>query len=256
MQTALFRFYAELNDFLAPHRRFVAFSHPCDGRSTVKDMIESLGVPHTEVDLILVNGESVNFSCRVQSSDRVSVYPVFEAIDISSVACVRPGPLRQTRFVLDGHLGRLAAYLRMLGFDTIHQNHCRDEDLARISCDEHRILLTRDVGLLKRSAVTHGHWMRETRPRLQLAEVVERFDLYGSIAGFTRCLRCNTTLNSVEKESITARLDECTRKLHTEFFTCRTCGRIYWKGSHYERMRRMIADTMNRATPVPHASRS
>lgn len=247
MQSAFFRFYAELNDFLVAHRRFVTFTHPCDGRSTVKDMIESLGVPHTEVDLILVNGEPVDFAHRVEGGDRVSVYPVFEAIDISPVARVRPAPLRQTRFVLDGHLGRLAAYLRMLGFDTVYQTHCPDEDLARISRDEHRILLTRDVGLLKRSAVTHGHWMRETRPRLQLAEVVERFDLYNSIAGFTRCLRCNTLLDSVEKESIAARLDERTRNLHTEFFTCRTCRRIYWKGSHYQRMQKLIAETVNRA---------
>jgi uncharacterized protein len=259
MPTAFFRFYAELNDLLAPHRRFVTFAHPCDGRSTVKDMIESLGVPHTEVDLILVNGESVDFSRRVQSGDRVSVYPVFEAIDISPVAHVRPGPLRQTRFVLDGHLGRLAAYLRMLGFDTVYQNHWRDQDLARISRDEHRILLTRDVGVLKRSAVTHGHWMRETRPRLQLAEVVERFDLYGSMASFTRCLRCNTLLERVEKESIAARLDERTRNLHTDFYTCRTCGRIYWKGSHYERMQRLIADVADRAKVaamrMPHTRR-
>jgi len=247
MYTALFRFYAELNDFLALGRRFVTFAHPCDGLSTVKDMIESLGVPHTEVDLILVNGESVDFSRRVLSGDRVSVYPVFESIDIAPVARVRPGPLRQTRFVLDTHLGRLAAYLRMLGFDTVYRNHCPDEALARISRDEHRILLTRDVGLLKRSAITHGHWMRDTRPRLQLAEVVERFDLYNSIASFTRCLCCNTPLAAVEKESIAARLAERTRNLHTEFFTCPACRRIYWKGSHYDRMQRLIAETTNRA---------
>lgn len=249
MHTALFRFYAELNGLLPPHCRFRTFAHPCDGRSTVKDVIESLGVPHTEVDLILVNGESVDFSCRVQSGDRVSVYPVFESIDISPVARVRPEPLRQTRFVLDTHLGRLAAYLRILGFDTVYQNHCTDEDLARISRDEHRILLTRDIGLLKRSAVTHGHWMRATRPRLQLAEVVERFDLHRSVALFTRCLRCNTPLHAVEKESISALLHDHTRARHTEFATCQTCGRIYWKGSHYERMRRMIAEIMNAAVP-------
>lgn len=241
MHTAFFRFYAELNDLLPPRRRFLTFAHPCNGQSTVKDMIESLGVPHTEVDLILVNGASVDFSCRVKNGDRVSVYPVFESIDISPVARVRPEPLRQTRFVLDTHLGRLAAYLRALGFDTQYQNHCPDRDLARISRDEHRILLTRDAGLLKRSAVTHGHLMRETRPHLQLAEVVERFDLRRSIALFTRCLCCNTPLHAAGKESIAQRLPDRTRNLYTEFLTCQTCGRIYWKGSHYERMRRMIA---------------
>jgi uncharacterized protein with PIN domain len=245
MGTAQFRFYAELNDLLPPHRRFVEFEHPCDGQSTVKDMIERLGVPHTEVDLILVNGESVDFSRRLERGDRVSVYPVFESIDISPVARVRPEPLRQTRFVLDTHLGRLAAYLRALGFDTRYQSQCTDEELARLSRDEHRILLTRDAGLLKRSAVTHGHLMRTTIPRLQLAEVTGRFDLRRSIAPFTRCLRCNTALEAVAKESIAARLPERTRNLHTEFLTCPACNRIYWKGSHYVRMRRMFDVVLN-----------
>jgi uncharacterized protein with PIN domain/sulfur carrier protein ThiS len=245
MAGALFRFYAELNDLLPPERRFVAFEHPCDGQSTVKDTIESLGVPHTEVDLILVNGESADFSRRVQPGDRISVYPVFESIDISSVARVRPAPLRQTRFVLDSHLGRLAAYLRALGFDTRYENHSADEDLARISRDEHRILLTRDAGLLKRSAVTHGHLMRETSPRLQLAEIVERFDLRRSVALFSRCLRCNTPLEEVQKESVAARLPERTRRIYNEFLTCPSCGRIYWKGSHYTRMQKMITETLN-----------
>ena len=249
MRAAIFRFYAELNDFLAPHRRFIAFPCACNGRSTIKDLIESLGVPHTEVDLILANGESVDFSYRVQEGDRVSVYPVFEALDVSSLVRVRPEPLRQTRFVLDTHLGRLAAYLRMLGFDTAYRNRCTDEELARAASGEHRILLTRDIGLLKRSAVTHGHWIRETRPRLQLAEVVERFDLSGSIASFTRCLRCNTLLQAVAKDSIAARLEERTRSLYAEFFTCPTCGRIYWKGSHYEHMQKTIAGQLTHAVP-------
>jgi uncharacterized protein with PIN domain/sulfur carrier protein ThiS len=245
MAGALFRFYAELNDLLPPDRRFVTFEHPCDGQSTVKDAIESMGVPHTEVDLILVNGQPVDFSRRVHTGDRVSVYPMFESIDIAPVARVRPTPLRETRFVLDMHLGRLAAYLRMLGFDTWYGNQLADQELAAISRDERRILLTRDRGLLKRSAVTHGHLMRETSPRRQLAEVVERFDLYRSVALFTRCLRCNTRLDPVDKESVAGRLPERTRQIHTQFLMCATCGRIYWKGSHYERMRRMIRQILN-----------
>jgi uncharacterized protein with PIN domain len=241
---AFFRFYAELNDLLAPSRRSISFEHPCNGQSTVKDTIESLGVPHTEVDLILVNSEPVDFTYRVHAGDLVSVYPVFESIDIAPVARVRPEPLRQTRFVLDTHLGRLAAYLRMLGFDTQYDNHASDQDLARTSRDEHRILLTRDRGLLKRSAVTHGHLMRETSPRRQLAEVVERFDLHRSIALFTRCLRCNTPLHEVAKESVAGRLPERTRQLHSDFLICDTCGRVYWYGSHYQRMRRMVSEVM------------
>ena len=183
---ARFRFYAELNDFLPPERRMVPFDFEFRGNQTVKHLIESLGVPHTEVDLVLVNGRSVDFTEVVRDGDFVSVYPVFEGFDITPVSQVRPKPLRHTRFVLDGHLGRLAHYLRMLGFDTLYRNDYHDEQLARISAEEHRILLTRDRGLLMRSAVTHGYCVREAAPRQQLAEVVQRFDLARSIAPFTR----------------------------------------------------------------------
>jgi hypothetical protein len=251
---ALFRFYAELNDLLSPERRAVSFEVPCDGRSTVKDTIESLGVPHTEVDLILVNGESVDFSCRVRAGDRVSVYPVFESIDITPVVRVRAEPLRETRFILDAHLGRLAAYLRMAGFDTLYRNDYGDADLARMSRDEHRILLTRDRGLLKRSEVTHGHLMRETNPRRQLVEVVERFDLVRSFAPFTRCLRCNTPLHPASKESIVDRLPERLIGLYDEFRLCDKCGRVYWKGSHYRRMSNLIEElgAPGRGAPGSH----
>src|SRR5262249_31383318 len=156
MNRACFRFYAELNDFLPPGRRGVTFTYSFEGSPSIKDLIEALGVPHTEVDLILVNGESVDFAYRVREGDRISVYPVFESLDITPLLRVRPRPLRETRFVLDTHLGRLAAYLRLLGFDTLYRNDAGDDELARISSGEGRILLTRDRGLLKRSQVTHG----------------------------------------------------------------------------------------------------
>jgi hypothetical protein len=159
---AWFRFYAELNDFLPPARRMTAFEHPFLDAAPVKDMIESFGVPHTEIDLILANGASVDFAYLVQDGDHISVYPVFEALDITPVLRLRPQPLRESRFVLDAHLGRLAGYLRMAGFDTLYRNDFTDPELAYISHDEHRILLTRDIGLLKRSMVTHGYFVRET----------------------------------------------------------------------------------------------
>ena len=133
MPVAHFRCYAELNDFLPPERRFTEFAYDFLDVATVKDRIESFGVPHTEVDLILVNGQSVDFTYRVQDADRISVYPVFEAFDIGGLTRLRPEPLRDPRFVLDVHLGRLAAYLRMLGFDTLYQNRCTDERLAEVS---------------------------------------------------------------------------------------------------------------------------
>jgi uncharacterized protein len=240
MAQATFRFYAELNDFLAPGRRSTAFAHSFLDIGTVKDFVESFGVPHTEVDLILVNGEPVDFSYRVRDGDRVSVYPVFEAFDIAPVARLRPQPLRDPRFVLDTHLGRLAAYLRMLGFDTLYRNCYTDEELAEISRGEHRILLTRDVGLLKRGAVTHGYFVRDTDARRQLPEVVAGFDLAGRARPFTRCMRCNAPLEEVRKEEVIAGLPPRVAQFHDEFRRCPGCGRVYWKGAHYRRMQELL----------------
>jgi len=244
MNQAQFRFYAELNDFLPKERRQRSFIHTFLLSGSVKDMIESLGVPHTEVDLILANGRSVDFSYAVQNGDRISVYPVFEAIDIAPVLRVRPEPLREPRFVLDVHLGQLAVYLRMLGFDTLYRNDYRDEELARISNEEARILLTRDRGLLKRSIVTHGYCLRTTQPRQQLIDVIRRFDLRRAIAPFRRCLHCNAVLEPVDKAAIEDRLPPKTRHYYDEFWRCPQCDRIYWQGSHFERMQQFIAEVL------------
>ncbi len=234
------RFYAELNDFLPPYRRQVAFVQPLSGRTSVKDLVEGLGVPHTEVDLILVNGEPVDFAYIVQDGDRISVYPVFESIDISPLTRLRPRPLRVPRFVLDVHLGKLAVYLRMLGFDTLYGNDYDDATLARLAADQRRILLTRDRGLLRRSVVTHGYYVRATVPRQQLVEVIRRFDLLGSIAPFRRCMRCNGLLAPVAKQDVIDQLPPRTRRSYDEFYRCRECTRVYWKGSHFLRMQQFI----------------
>ena len=239
---ATFRFYAELNDFLPPSRRSAPFVHSFLGRPAVKDTIEALGIPHTEVDLVLLDGESVDFRAPLFDGARVSVFPVFESIDIRSITRVRPQPLREPRFVLDVHLGRLTAYLRMLGFDVLFGPKSADDELARIAQSERRILLTRDRDLLKRSAVSHGYWIRESSPRLQVLEVLRRFDLVGSIAPFERCIRCNEPLVCAERAKIEARLPARVRERHTEFRTCPSCERIYWKGSHHIRMQQMISD--------------
>jgi uncharacterized protein with PIN domain len=241
MNQAQFRFYAELNDFLPRGRKFVSFAHAFKGHPSIKDTIEALGVPHTEVDLILVNGESVDFSYLVQDGDRVSVYPVFEAFDITPVLRVRPKPLRVTRFVLDVHLGKLAGYLRMLGFDSLYSNEdWGDAELARVSRDDRRILLTRDRGLVKRGIVTHGYCVRDTNPRQQLLEVVRRFDLIRSFEPFKRCIRCNGLLESVPKEHIRHRLSSKTLQYYNEFRICQECDQIYWKGSHHRQMEALV----------------
>lgn len=244
MSQASFRFYAELNDFLPPERRMVTFVHRFDAPASVKDMIEALGVPHTEVDLILANGQSVGFGYLVQDGDRISVYPMFESLDIAPVLRVRPQPLRQARFVLDTHLGKLAAYLRLLGFDSFYRNDASDDELARLSVQERRILLTRDRGLLKRSEVTHGYCVRSTDPREQVAEVIRRFDLSGAIQPFRRCLKCNGILRPVTKTTVLDRLPALTRQYYDQYSLCEACGKVYWPGPHYRRMQQLIQDLL------------
>lgn len=184
-------------------------------------------MPHTEVDLVLDNGQTVDFSYRVKGGDRISVYPEFEALDISPLIRLRPQPLRDLRFVADAHLGRLTAYLRMAGFDTVHRSDYGDEEL--ISAGEKRILLTRDRGSLKRNIVTRGYWVRTTNPREQFVELLRRFDLSGLITAFRRCVHCNVVLQLTGKELISDRLQPETKQYYEEFCTCPACSRIYWK---------------------------
>ena len=245
---ASFRFYAELNDFLHPQRRGERFTHRYAGRVSVKDMIESLGVPHTEVDLILVNGESVDFSRLVENGDIVSVYPVFEAIDISAVLRVRPEPLRTISFVVDVHLGGLARSLRMLGFDTHYERDSSDEELADLAT-RGRILLTKDRGLLKRNAVTHGYYVRSKDAMEQVLEVLRRFDLASHINPFVRCLHCNGMLRPVAKETIEHRLEAQTNRYYEEFALCSICDRVYWKGSHHAAMTRQVQSIREKLQP-------
>jgi uncharacterized protein with PIN domain len=233
---ASFRFYAELNDFLALERRYRTFEHVFASSDTVKHLIESLGVPHTEVDLVLVNGASVPFTHRLSDGDQVSVYPMFESIDIRSLERLRPVPLREPKFVLDGHLGRLAAYLRMLGFDTWYETCADDVKLADVSSSEGRALLTRDVELLKRSKVVRGYFVRSDKPREQLRDVVIRFDLLDATAPFSRCMSCNGVLARVSKDDVIDELPPHTRETKNEFSRCPDCRKIYWKGSHQSRM--------------------
>ena len=240
---AYFRFYAELNDHLPRARRFRTLERTFFVPAPVKDLIESCGVPHTEVELIVANSESVGFSYVVQNGDRIAVYPMFESFDVTPELKVRPAPLREPKFVLDVHLGRLAAYLRMLGFDAVYRNQASDAELVRISAGEQRILLTRDRGLLQHGGVTHGYWLRNADSRRQLVEVVGRFDLTRSLRPFSRCMVCNEVLEEV----LRVRADD-------DYRECPQCGKVYWQGSHYRRMERWIREVAAGADPPEHNS--
>ena len=237
---AEFRFYEELNDFLPAEQRKTSFRAPFHGNPSVKDTIQAIGVPHTAIDLILVDGQSVDFSHRLQSGERVAVYPVFERLDISPLLRLRPRPLRCTRFILDVHLGKLARYLRMLGFDTAYK---RDQDSVTIidlSLQQQRVILTRDLGILKQSRVTHGYWLRHGEPRQQLQEVLLALDLFGQLQPFTRCMDCNGRIHPVDKTVIRGQISLNIFQRFREFWQCLDCMKIYWRGSHYEGMLRQV----------------
>lgn len=243
--TATFRFYEELNDFLPVEKRKVAFSHQFAGGTSVKDIIESQGVPHTEVDLILINGKSVDFAYQVNDGDYVSIYPVFEAIDVQPVTRLRPEPLRNTCFVVDVHLGKLTKYLRLLGFDTAYQKNHDDKEIIAISEKEKRIILTRDIGLLKHKKVTHGYFLRETNPKKQIKEVVEHFDLIRKCRPFTRCLECNGLIEKINESNIPLKkIPPRVIENRQEFYQCNECSRVYWQGTHYAKLRAFVDEVM------------
>jgi uncharacterized protein len=210
------RFYAELNDFLPRERRGVRFTQTLRHAASVKDVIEALGVPHPEVGEVLVNGAIVTFGYRVRDGDAIDVYPA---------TALPPEPLR---FSVDPSLGKLASLLRLAGFDA----ECEVDAGARV-------LLTRNVERLKPNAV-EGYWLRETEPERQFAEVLRRFRLTGRMQPFTRCMVCNVPLQRVEPATVATEIPPRTRAEFHEFHRCRGCGRIYWRGSHYQQLQALL----------------
>jgi uncharacterized protein with PIN domain len=237
---ASFRFYGSLNDFLAPAQKQATLVCAFAERASVKDLVEALGVPHPEIDRIVVNGASVGFGYRVSDGDRVAVYPIWRNVDPGSDGRLSPPPQEHLRFVADVHLGQLAAYLRFAGFDTLYRNDYADADIAAVSALEDRVLLTRDVGVLKRGNVARGYFVRATQPGRQLVEVLRQFDAAARASPFTRCVRCNSRLRPVTRDEVLEFLPPGTRQEHREFSQCPTCARVYWKGSHYSRVRALL----------------
>jgi len=241
MPEAIFRFYGELNDFLPPEMRQRDLAYPFTEPQTVKHLIEAVRIPHTEVEIILINGDPTGFETVVQPEDRVSVYPVFTQIDISPLPPLRPSLPLPPRFILDNHLGKLARLMRLLGIDTLYPRaHLDDSELAQIAHDENRIMLTRDRGLLMRSIVTYGYCLRTTNTEEQVTAVLRRYQLATFIQPWTRCLNCNGRLQSVPKAQIAHRLQPKTRQYFDEFRECQDCGQIYWKGSHFSALQEFV----------------
>ena len=228
MSTAYFDFQPELQYFLPHDKRNVTIALSFKGRQSLKHLIESLGVPHTEVGQVTVNGQARSLDSFPHNGDRTEVRPA------------APSCPPEARFLLDSHLGRLAAYLRMLGFDCLYNNDYHDDGIADILAEDPRILLTRDRRLLMRKVVQNGYCLRSLEPPEQLVEVVRRFDLADKIAPLHRCLRCNHPLQPVSKNAVLDRLQPLTKRYFDEFHLCPACNQVYWKGSHVERMERLI----------------
>jgi uncharacterized protein with PIN domain len=244
------RFYAELNDLLPSNNRQRPVAYRFTGRPSIKDAIEGCGVPHTEVDLIVVDGVSVGFDYHLEPRDRVAIYPVFESLDVSPLVRLRPEPLRRTAFILDGHLGKLVRLLRMLGFDALYCQDNEDSEIVRLAAAEQRIILTRDRGLLKHASVTHGYCVRSQEPLEQAREILRRFDLYTQVKPLSRCICCNGALERVAKNAILSRLPPRTILYYDIFYRCCTCDHIYWPGSHYQNILITIAHLYEESSPV------
>jgi uncharacterized protein with PIN domain len=246
LPTATFRFHGSLNEFLPPGRRGREIERELDGTPSLKDCLEALGVPHPEVDLALMSGLPADFSYRLRSGDRIDVYGLDRPPELASLPGLIPPPPDPSRFVVDGHLGRLARYLRMLGFDSLYDRAAADGELARLSADEGRILLTRDRGLLKRSIVRLGYLVRDDDPGRQLVEVVGRYGLAATARPFSRCVRCNGHIEPVDRSDVAERLagEPRTLRYFETFGRCAGCGSIYWPGSHFDRMSRLVQEVV------------
>lgn len=230
IQTASFEFYKSLNDFLATVNKNKIFKHNFYRTPAIKDAIEAIGIPHTEVDVIIVKGLPVNFFYKLHNNDMVEVYPVNANPVFSKSYSLTPGLNYPLAFVADVHLGKLAKALRILGFDTNYQNDYSDKSIVEIAEKAYRIVLTRDVGLLKPKSIKWGYWLRSQMVEKQLKEVVSRYNLLPEILLFKRCLSCNGRIKEVAKEAVLEQLPPKTNQHFNEFFQCPSSKKVYWKG--------------------------
>lgn len=239
-QLAQFTFYGNLNDFLSKKDKHKRITYSFRAIPAVKDAIEAIGVPHVEVEWLLVNGAPALFNVPLQPGDSVEVFPLDHPPGLQPSPPLRNKNATPHSFVLDVHLGALARLLRLLGIDTHYDPTSTDRELAQQSSTQHRIVLTRDIPLLKQKIIEWGYWLRSQQPREQLLEVVKRYNLSHFFQPFTRCLTCNGFIHPVPKEAVLEMLPADTKNYFDEFYQCASCGKVYWKGSHYERMVQFI----------------
>lgn len=231
------KFHGELNIFLNRSGRNKTSIVGLNEHSSVKDVIESRGVPHPEVLLIMVNGKAAGFDYNVRDNDAIEIFPFTGDPDIEGLV---ENPLPEPKFVLDVHLGTLARKLRLLGFDTFYRNDLDDPEIAEIAGREERIVLTRDIGLLMRGCIKYGRWIRSQHTDKQIEEVIRRFRLTDRIKPFSICINCSGELAPASKESVKDDVEADTYTYYDEFLRCRSCGQVYWKGSHFKKLLKTV----------------
>ena len=214
------------------------------GHQTIKHLVESMGIPHTEIGMLQVMESRIGLGYLVKSGDVVHVYPATPVQDHLSGIFKDGQMVIPPHFILDNHLGKLAGDLRMLGFDAGYSNQYQDQELAEAAIAQKRILLTRDRQLLMRKFIQYGYLVRSLNPDEQLLEILQRFNLSAGINLFQRCMRCNQILKPVKKKEIQHRLESLTKKYFFEFKICPGCQRVYWPGSHIEKMEKRLAGFM------------
>lgn len=234
------RFYGALNRFLKSTQRYRDFRYFVKGVPSIKDTLEALGVPHTQIDCIVVNSRSVRFSYQIRGGERIQVYPEADRAKLRKAIRLKPKLSLNPKFVLDVHLGKLARHLRLLGFDTLYEKEMEDAAIAQLGQRAGRIVLTRDLALLKNKGIRRGHFVRATDPQKQVREVVREFALAGKMRPFRLCLVCNGTIRRVAKSRIVHRLPPLTKKYYQKFYHCPRCDKIYWQGTHYKQLVRLV----------------
>ncbi|NPE27352.1 twitching motility protein PilT [Methanococcoides sp. SA1] len=237
--SAQFRFYNELNDFLPQKFKDVEFIYQFINKPSIKDTIQAIGIPHVEVDLIIVNRKSIDFEYLMFGGEEIQIYPKNTKLKGIHLQPIYP---TSKKFIIDVNLGKLVPKLRLLGFDTLYQNDYEDHEIVEVSNQENRIILTRDIGILKYNAVKFGYWVRNTKPHLQVEEVIRKFSLKQQIKAFTRCSSCNGNLMSVPKESINHLLAQKIQEQFRDFTQCESCQKVYWQGSHVDKILKWIAN--------------
>jgi uncharacterized protein with PIN domain/sulfur carrier protein ThiS len=240
MIAAYIRFYEELNDFLPSRYSKQTLKKELLLPTTVKDLVESYGIPHTEVDLILVNGESVSFEHKIADQDRISVYPVFESFDITPVIHLQERPLRDLKFFAEKYLWKLTRLLRLLGVNVVYDSTLTNKQVIELIVSSKKILLTRSAQQLMHSAISRGYCVRSDDPFVQTIEVMKRFDLADQIVPFSRCMLCNGLIDKISQQAAESQLDIKTVTYYSEYFQCSDCKRFYWKGSHYRQLQLLV----------------